>query len=448
MENFKFMSFLLNRFVPRFLRFSVLCHLIFFHSLVFGQDYIIRQDIQGSTNQPERQLQGQLLQTADGYTPITGVTPTITIRIPGATSFSAAVNAGVDVGTGNYTFAVAPTEWENLGYGAFQITGTGARPKLYTYRVVESGSLFREGTSLNKYPNNYSVDWALTAVTNTQNTTATFDGYTIADTLTGNGASAKHKAGITLVKPDGAGMIMITAEVKSGTLNNAWIGDDNYGAGVDIDTSTGVATPTTSGYLRGWKVSKLASSWWRVSVVVSTGQTDSTANSPTIALGNGTAGTAVPTFTTSGTMIFARAFVVKTDDVSPEYLSGILPNVASAANASTVTLDANASTSSSPYVGREVCFPVGYTATIYWKDTVFCSCVATYNGGTKTITLTDSLPIVLNNTYKYKFGGLCLKNVNATVTSMTTDSISAAAVSAAAAAKIGATVPTNINMGG
>lgn len=440
------MSFLLNRFVPRFLRFSVLCHLIFFHSLVFGQDYIIRQDIQGSTNQPERQLQGQLLQTADGYTPITGVTPTITIRIPGATSFSAAINAGVDVGNGDYIFAVAPTEWETLGYGAFQIAGTGARPKLYTYRVVESGSLFRPGTSLNKYPNNYSVDWTLTAVTNTQNTTATFDGYTIADTLTGNGASAEHKAAISLVKPDGAGMIMITAEVKSGTLNNAWIGDDNYGAGVDINTSTGVASPTTSGYLRGWKVSKLASSWWRVSVIVSTGQTDVTANGPTIAIGNGTAGTSVPTFSTSGTMIFARAFVVKTDDVSPEYLEGILPNLASITSSTVVVLDANDTSTNSAYVGREVCFPLGYSAFLQWKTMVPCSCVSAYVGSTKTLTLTDAIPISLTTEYKYKFGGACLKNVN--VSSMSTDSISAAAVSAAAAAKIGATVPTNINMGG
>ena len=446
MEKFKFISFLLNRFVPRFLRFSVLCHLIFFHSLVFGQDFTIRQGIDGSTNQPERQLQGQLLQTADGYTPITGVTPTITIRPPGATSFVAAANAGVDVGKGNYTFAVGPTEWQTLGYGAFEIAGTGARPKLYTYRVIEEGSTIRDGATFVKYPYTLGSPWLASGVTVTADNAATYGGFSIADTLTGDGANAVHRVTLQHTKPEGSGYYYFTTEVKSGTLNNAWVGDYGWGAGIDINTSTGAVTSGATTALLGWKVDKLGSSWWRVHLLLGTNPTDSTVLTSTLGLGNGTAVATTPTFATSGTMLFANTKYARAEDVSPLLIETLLPNLQSAASTSNVTLASSDVGSSSVFINREICFSLGYASNIGAKAIVYCSCVATYDGTTKVATLDPSLPTTLANTYKYKIGGLCLKNVN--VSSMSTDSISAAAVSAAAAAKIGATVPTNINMGG
>jgi len=416
---------------------------VFSGTFVFGQDFIIRQGVDGSTNQPERQLQGQLLQTADGYTPITGVVPTITIRPPGATSFVAATNAGVDVGKGDYTFALAPTEWQILGYGAFEIAGTGARPKLYTYRVIEEGSTIRDGATYVKYPYTLGSPWLAYGVTVTADNAATYGGFSIADTLTGDGANAVHRVALQHTKPEGSGYYYFTTEVKSGTINNAWVGDYGWGAGVDINTSTGAITSAATAGLLGWKVDKLGSSWWRVHLLIGTNPTDSTVLTSTLGLGNGTAVATTPTFATSGTMLFANTKYARAEDVSPLLIESLLPNLQSAASTSNVTLAASEVASSSVFVNREICFSLGYSATSGAKGFEYCSCVATYDGTTKVATLDPSLVTTLTSSYKYKIGGTCLPRVKADVQTLITDSISAASVSSGAATKIGAAVPKN-----
>jgi hypothetical protein len=369
-----------------------------------------------------------MVDATDGYTSETGLTPTCTILKAGATSYSSCSGTPVEIGTGTYRIALAVSEWENVGNGSLYITGAGARPARLKYSVIDSSSMYRQGANLmplhSDYNNTYL--WVKDGVTATANTTADYLGYTFADTITGDGANAKHKAHFNIAKPEGSGLMYYTTEVKTGTLNNAWVGDDNYATGLDLNTSTGAVVTSANGYLRGWKVDKLVSSWWRVHILYNGGQTDTTGYRPVVALGNGTA-TGVQSFTTSGTMIFARTKFMRAEDVNPELLATILPNLASAASSTNVTLDANESTSNDVYKNREICFEFGYTASILWKVQKYCSCITSYTGATKVATLYPTLGATLNNTYKYKIGGVCMPNVN-------TETISSGAITATAIA--------------
>jgi hypothetical protein len=446
------------------LKLFLIFFLLLFNSLAFGQagqDFVIRQDIDGSTDQPERRVLIKMVDSVDGYTPKTGLTTTCTVNKPGNSSFGACTNGVTEVGSGWYRVPLGPTEWENLGYGIINLTGTLARPGTAVYRAVESGTEVKEGTTFVKYPYEYASPWTATGVSVGNNTTATYLGFTIADTLTGDGAATTHRVNYSHVKPEGSSLYYFTTEAKSGTLNNAWVGDQNWGTGGDLNTSTGAFTPTTGGLLRGWKVDKLASSWWRIHLLISSSLTDSTALSSTLAIGNGSAGTGAPSFATSGTMIFANAKYARAEDVSSTLLDTVLPNLQSAASTTNVTLDGNETTTASTYNNREICFQFGYASSVYSAVQKLCSCITSYDGTTKVATISPATPSTLTSIYKYKIGGVCLNNpltvsgavgsvtatVNANVTTMATDSLSAAAVSAGAAAKIGATVPTDINMG-
>jgi hypothetical protein len=453
MENFKFMSFLLNRFVPRFLRFSVLCHLILFTTSVFAQSVqTIRQDIQGSTSQPSRHLMIEMLDTTDGYTGETGLTPTCTINRPSTSSFSSCGNAVTEVGNGQYRVALAPVEWENLGYGTLYVTGTGARPYRSVYQIIESGSMFKEGASLNKYPNDFTAGgWTTEFSSITSNSLATWDGYAIADTLTADGTTNRHSMRLGISVPRGVNLYY-TAEVKAGTATNAWLGNWGLSTGVDLNFSTAVITPSVPGgsvQLLGWKVDRLPSSWYRVHLLINQSQADTSSSQIDIGIGNGTVGTLPPSFSSSGTLYAVRAFALRSEDVAPELINSLMRSLQSASTTTAMVLSNTESAASSMYVGREICFYPDHNASN--TDNIQgvngrCSCITSYDGSTKATVVSPALDITLSSSYKYRIRNLCL--VNANVVSMATDSISAAAVSAAAAAKIGATVPTNINMGG
>lgn len=449
------MSFLLNRLVPKFLRFSVLCYLMIFSSSVFAQSVqTIRQDIQGSTSQPSRHLMIEMLDTTDGYTGETGLTPTCTINRPSTSSFSACGNAVTEVGNGQYRVALAPVEWENLGYGTLYVTGTGARPYRSVYQIIESGSMFKEGASINKYPNDFTAGgWTTEFSSITSNSLATWDGYTIADTLTADGTTNRHSMRLSISVPRGVNLYY-TAELKAGTATNAWMGNWGLSTGIDINFSTNVVTasnPASSVQLLGWKVDLLPSSWKRVHLLINQSQADTSASQIAIGIGNGTVGTLPPSFSSSGTLYAVRAFALRSEDVAPELINSLMRNLQSASSTTAMVLSNTESAASSMYIGREICFFPDHTASNTANVQGVngrCSCITSYDGSTKATVVSPALDTTLSSSYKYRVGRLCLNTVNANVVSMSTDSISAAAVSAAAAAKIGATVPTNINMGG
>lgn len=377
--------------------------------LVEAQDFIVQQDI----NDPyQRNLQFQMVDATDGYTAETGLTPTCTIAIPGASSYASCANAVTEIGTGTYQIALAGSEWENLGRGSLYITGTGSRPRLLNYQSVDGGSQYKQGANYIYLPSNYNntAQWTKTGVTVTSNSTATFDSHTIADTITGDGATSEHRVTAAIVKPEGSGWYYFTTEVKAGTLNNAWIGDRGWATGGDFNTSTEVFTPTAFTYLRGWKIDKLASSNYRVHLLYSTGPKDASGLTPTVALGNGTAGSGPPSFATSGTMIFSRTKWMRAEDVDPLLIDELMPDIQSASSTTSVTLAVLESTSSSFYVNREICFRLGYTASSLVKVQKTCSCITAYNGTTKVATISPGTPSTLNSEYKYRIGGVCLNN--------------------------------------
>jgi len=400
--------------------------LFFFYYSAFAQDYIIRQDQIGE----EGRITFEMLDATDGYTPETGLSPTCTIKKPLSTSYSASTNSPSEIGNGTYQIVLSYQEYQNAGLMSLYCTGVGSRPKHIKATILESGSTYRDGANYIVAHSNYgdATYWSRTGVSITTDSTADFQGQTIGDTVTGDGAASVHKAQQTVQKPEGSGLMYLTTEVKTGSLNNAWIGDCNYDAGVDINTSTGAITNSAgSGYIRGWKVDKLASSWWRVHLLYSGGQSDTTAFGPCVALGNGTA-TGEQSFTTSGTMIFAKTKYMRAEDVSPTLLETILPNIQSAASSSSITLDTNETTATDALKNREICFQFGYTSSVYWKVHKYCGCISAYNGTTKVVTLSTGLPATLNNTYKYNVGGLCMPNVN--VNSISADAITASAIQA------------------
>ena len=394
---------------------------LLFSGLAQAQDrYTIRQDQNGE----ERRIQFQMLDATDGYTAETGLSPTCTIKKPYATSYSASTNSPSEIGSGTYQLVLAYPEYQNSGNLSVYCTGAGSRPRYINVTVLGANSMFRDGATLTPSYSNYnnSSYWAKTGVTVTEDSTSDYLSQGIGDTLTGDGASSQHRVVWSLPKPEGSGYIYITTEVKTGTLNNAWIGDYGWGAGVDFNTSTGAISVANSAHIRGWKIDKLASSWWRIHFLYSTTQSDATGLSLTIGLGNGTVGTTPPVFTTSGTMIFARTHIMRAEDVHPALLAEILPNLQTASSTTSVTLALGETTGTDVMKNREICFNLGgYTASVYSKVNTHCSCITAYNGTTKVATLSPVLSTTLNSEYKYKIGGVCLNNVN--VSSMSNGAI-------------------------
>jgi hypothetical protein len=395
----------------------------------FGQDvYQIRQDALSANH--VNSLYFNMVDATDGYTAETGLTPTCTILYPSKTSYVSCPDTVTEIGTGTYRVRLSNgAEWEDLGKGSLYITGTGARPARLFYDVVEDGIRWRDGASLNKSPSNLSntQQWNTGGITVTSNSTADYIGYTIGDTITGDGASSSHRAWISVNSSRGGSREYYgTAEVKSGSLNNIWVGDENWGVGIDLNTSSGAVSVSNVAYLRGWKIEKLASSWWRIHWRYFTSVQDATAFRLTVALGNGTVGTAPPVFTTSGTMIVARAYIMPIEAVSAELLNDVLPALQTASSTTSVTLALAETTGNDVIKNREICFNLGYTATAYQKVNTHCTCITAYNGTTKVATLSPATSVTLNSEYKYKIGGSCLTNVN--VSSMSADVVTASAI--------------------
>jgi hypothetical protein len=379
----------------------------------FGQDYTVAQDQMGANF--VHSMYFDMVDATDGYTAETGLSPTCTILYPSKTSYVSCSDTVTEIGTGTYRVRLSSgAEWENLGIGSLYITSAGARPARIKYTVIENGSYFLPNSSLVKAPSdlNNTQQWTLSGGTVTSNTSADYRSFTIADTFTGDGATSQHRAIVSSIPNLGGSRAFYgSVEVKSGTINNAWVGDDNWGVGIDINTSTGVITPSTVGYLKGWRVEKLASSWWRVHWVYETPPSDASTIRMTLGLGNGTVSTAPPSFLTGGTMLFARAYLVPVQAVNPELIEKILPSVSAAGSATSVTLASNESGYfTQEYNNREICF---YPADGYAVNALklkMCSCIATYNQTTKVTTLAPALAFAPTN-MKYKIGDLCLNNI-------------------------------------
>lgn len=423
--------------------------LLFASSVVSAQNYVIRQSSQAEN----RRITFDMVDATDGYTSETGLSPTCTIMAPWATSYSSCIASPVEVGTGTYSILLSAREIQNLGQGSLYITGVGSRPARVKFKVIDSGSQWADGASLIAMPSqfNNTTTWAKTGVTVTEDSTADYLGDSIADTLTGDGASSRHKVSATIPDPGGSGEIYFTAEVKSGSLNNAWIGNDSASHiwGVDLNTSTGVVTPNSDGRLRGWKVEALASSWWRIHLLATERPTDGASYLMTIALNDGTGGNSPSTFTTSGTMIFARAYAMRAEDVNPALIAELMPNLQSASSTTSVTLAGTETTGTDILKNREICFYSGYVASSYGKAGSRCSCITAYNGTTKVATLSPALDSTMSSSVKYRIGGTCLNtitsvsgsvgsvagavgsvtaNVNAQVVGMNADTVTASAV--------------------
>ena len=379
----------------------------------FGQVFTVEQD-QFSANHSYA-IYFDMVDATDGYTSETGLSPTCTILYPSKTSYVSCLDTVTEIGTGTYRVRLSNgIEWENLGFGSLYITGAGSRPARIKYKVVENGSYFANGASLVKAPSdlNNTQQWTLSQATATSNSSTDYRSLTIADTLTGDGSSNLHRAAITnLLSSGGSRDYYGTVEVKSGSLNNAWVGDDNWGVGIDINTSTGAISTTSTGYLRGWKVEALPNSWWRIHWRYSVPPTLSTAIRMTLALGNGTVGTAPQVFVTSGTMLFARAYLLPAEAVSPELLNELLPNLASASSSTSVTLNANETATNDVLVNRQICFLPSYVATAQTKAVKSCSCITAFNGTTKVATLSPALYTTLSSSFRYQVGDICLRDV-------------------------------------
>lgn len=406
--------------------------LLLFSSLVLSDERLIEQDGQSNSATHAKSIYFDMVDATDAYTAETGLSPTCTILYPSATSYVSCSDTVTEIGTGTYRIRLnSGKEWQELGNGSLYITAAGARPARIKYKVVENEQRFNVGASIIKANSNFgnTNQWSTTGVTVSADAVTDYMGYTIADTLTGDGASSQHKVRVSSISGSGGLRTYYgTVEAKTGSLNNIWVGDDGWGAGIDLNTSTGAVSASTAGYLRGWKVEKIDNSWWRVHILYATPPTDATDLTFNVALGNGTVGTSPPTFTTSGTMHVARAYLMPAEAVNPELLADILPTLASASSASSVTLDANEPASNDVMKNRQICFISGYVATAQTKAFTICSCIVSYNGTTKVAGLSPSTYTTLSSNYKYRIGGLCLPDVN--VTSMANNVITADKIAA------------------
>lgn len=372
---------------------------------------IIEQDERNAT---QLNIQHVLVDTADGYTGKTGLTPTCKISIPGATDFSACTNSATESDStdapGVYRVTLAASEWESHGTGMMVLTGTGAIPSRVPFTIRPSKLYTTQNLIL--YPNNLAGSgWTLAAATVTGNSTADFNGDTIGDTLTADGTTAQHyiHTTSTLKRRASSGFYISSVEVKAGTATNAWIGDSAWGAGVDFNTSTQAVSATTGAYLRGWRAENIGSSWYRVSILYQVPTSDATYTNFALGIGNGTVGSGPPNFSSSGTMIFARAVHSRAEDVSPELLKMILPSLQSASSSSSVTLAAHELNSSQFMRNREICFILTNGTSMGYAQ---CACIIDYDGSTKVATIGPSLTATFNSTYKYRLGGICPSKVN------------------------------------
>ena len=385
---------------------------------------------QDERNIDQLKIQHVLVDNTDGYTGETGLSPTCKISIPGATDASACSNSAVELDAtdapGVYRVTLAASEWETPGIGMMVLTGTGAIPSRVPFTIRPSKLYTNQNLLL--YPNNLAGSgWTLTAATVTQNSTADFNGDTIGDTLTADGTNAQHYiyTSSSVKRRGGSGFYVSSVEVKYGTADSVWVGDNAWGAGLDWNMVTQTASPSTGAYLRGWRVENIGSSWYRVSILYQVPTSDSTYTVMTLGIGNGTAGGSPPTFTSSGTAIFARATHSRAEDVPPEQLTMILPSLQSASSSSSVTLAASELNSNQFMRNREICFILTNGTTMGYAQ---CACIVDYDGSTKVANITPSLTTTLSSTYKYRMGGICPSKVN--VGSVDTDAIGAGALAA------------------
>lgn len=94
-----------------------------------------------------RELVFKLVQTTDGYTPVTSATPTVLIRKEGG-SFASPAGAVTEIAHGYYRVAANATDTNTLGTLVLYATATGARPADMAYNVVanlESDTFARIG---------------------------------------------------------------------------------------------------------------------------------------------------------------------------------------------------------------------------------------------------------------------------------------------------------------
>lgn len=423
---------------------------VFSGTYVFGQDHVIEQD--GYMANSSKSIYFDMVDATDGYTSETGLSPTCTILYPGAASYASCPDPVTEIGTGTYRVRLSGNgkEFQSLGFGSLYITNAGARPARIKFKVIEDSNKFKEGASIIKFPSDFSasLQWTTSGLSVTTDTSADWLGFTIADTITGNGATSAHRifAG-SYNTPGGSRLYYGTVEVQSGTINNIWVGDENFNVGMDFNTSTGALSTTSGGNLRGWRVERMKTSpaIWRLHWLYSTPPNSATQIRLSIALGNGTVGTAPPSFASSGTMILARAYLVPAEGVSKTLLDTVLPNISASASGSSVTLDANEDNTNDYLKNREICFTPGYISTAQTQDWKVCSCIASYDGTTKVATVDPALATTLSTSYKYKIGGVCLKNVNASTISP--NAVNASALATDAVTEIVTAIPKQRTVG-
>lgn len=412
--------------------------LIFLTSLVHAQDYSFSLNDIGTGY---ARVHYRLVDATDGYTGETGLTPTCTIQAPGTGSYSSCSGSSSEVANGVYYYVPTASEFENLQSGSLYFTGTGARPIQISYQSKGwQHAGINPGREYIYFQNLAAGAWTKVFSSVTANTTSTEDSLTIGDTLTGDGSTNYHYAHWQENTPGTGREVYRVVEVKSGTLSHAWIGDTVWGAGLDIDTSTGAVVTSSAQYFKGYKIDKLASGWWRVHIVTETPESDSTYIQFGLGLGNGSG--SLPSFNTSGTIIFAKPQMALASDVDPNLIRLIRRAISAASSTTSITLFAGENGYiSNSIVNREICL---YPANGYGYTQIndgYCTCITAYNQSTKVATLSPALPGVPAAGTKYEIGGVCLNNitsvatatsvtntVNAQVVGMNADTITASAV--------------------
>lgn len=392
--------------------------------LLFLVSWVQAQDYSFSLNDVATgyaRIHYRLADATDGYTGETGLTPTCTVQAPGTGSYSSCSGSSSEVSNGVYYYVPAASEFENLQSGSFYFTGTGSRPVEISYKSKGwQHAGINPGREFIHFQNLAAGSWTKVFSSVTANSTSTEDSLTIGDTLTGDGTTNYHYTHWQKNTPGTGREVYRVVEVKNGTLNNAWIGDTVWGAGLDINTSTGAVVTSSAQYFKGYKIDKLANGWWRVHILTETPESDSTYIQFGLGLGNGTG--SLPSFSTSGTMIFAKPQMALASDVDPNLIRLLRRAISAASSTTSITLFAGENGYlNNSIVNREICL---YPANGYGYTQIndgHCTCITAYNQSTKVTTVSPALPGVPSAGTKYEIGGVCLNNITsvATATSVT-----------------------------
>jgi hypothetical protein len=382
----------------------------------------------------------KMVDATDGHTAETGLTVSCQWQEPRGVTFATCIESVVGIGNGFYSVRLRPNERQYEGNGVLRLTASGARDTHVTVAVVKKDV----DTNIVRAPMQFSDgQWTKTAVTITSDSFALSDtGYTLADTITGDGTDSRHcvsqgvnvKMGQYLSRPDN--LWYASGEVRYNSLGHAWVGvsGSNYiGGNIALSGgSTGEFTPNDSPNIRGVMTEAGNSGWLKWHMLFSLPTSNSTAYIFTC-LGDGTAGTistGAPTNTSTGTIYATRLRFTEASNISPYLIERILPKIGSA-GASTIVLANDAVGSNDFYNDRSICI---YGATRGEQ----CRCITDYVGSTKLATVNKAWISVPTSANFYKLGGACLNDVNsvntvtattnANVVSMASDTITASAV--------------------